>query len=655
MSLEIALRAKLATQTIHPVHPIIALRGILPATLEACIEVDGVAFTLPLEAVDKLRRDRESKITREKEDRFRYRSEPEMWKRIDLQMAKKRLEHPGVQLELLVMGGIRGSKTDFTHHRVLNHFFYTENSWCWGLHETQGSSKTIQQRRMMEFFPPELNPSSGKFRKDRKTRLSYSDGGGFTSDMFNLTWECQDETGRKFLGGGLFDFKFYKSQDSTLQGAELTCAVSDELVPRATCDTVRERLLSRAADTRQPVFLERIRHAVELLEAGKELPGALLAAIYHGVHLIGFTPKEGYSSTVADFLDGAITTEETTTHVVKAEMRGLDAGFKSKWGGPEWGPMGAELMPGKKVPRFKQPKKATRLVAYLHTYDNAHKGNWPAMVQQCQGAPESYIRVIAYGDVSKGWSVRFPKFNDVVHVCTRDQVPREGTWYQIVDPAEERNWFMLWVLVDSFNRLWLVREYPQEGDFIPDVGDPGAWAVTSEHGKRNGDPGPAQNGWGFGYHRYRLEIERVEREIGEWWNADKTPIKVAERIMDSRLGWAEKLSHGASTTIMEGMLEEGLDFSPASGDRLREGDQALNDLLDFDGSADKGSPRADPRLRVCRECGNLIFMFQNYGDPAKPKDDACKDPRDVCAYASLADLNYLGGDTLTAYGGEAYC
>lgn len=48
-------------------------------------------------------------------------------------------------------------------------------------------------------------------------------------------------------------------------------------------------------------------------------------------------------------------------------------------------------------------------------------------------------------------------------------------------------------------------------------------------------------------------------------------------------------------------------------------------------------------------------MFQNYGDPAKPKDDACKDARDVCAYASLADLSYLGGDALTAHGGESYC
>ena len=57
----------------------------------------------------KMRKQREGKIKREKEDRFRYRSEPEMWGKIDLAMAKKRLEHPGVQLELLVIKATEGS------------------------------------------------------------------------------------------------------------------------------------------------------------------------------------------------------------------------------------------------------------------------------------------------------------------------------------------------------------------------------------------------------------------------------------------------------------------------------------------------------------------------------------------------------------------
>lgn len=654
--IQVELTNRLHEQLDHPVYPKIILEGLNAATLQAVIRLGDSSgpMVVELEDLEKIRKQRELKIIREKEDRFRYRCEPKMWKRIDLMMAKKRLAHPGVQLELLVMGGIRGSKTDFTHSRITTHFFYTKDAWVWGLHETQSSSKTIQQKRIMDFFPPEMNPGSGKFRKDRKTRLNYADGSGFTGDMFNLIWQCHDENGTEFTGGGLFDFKFYKSDVSTLQGAELTCAVSDELVPRAVCDTVRERLLSRAADTRKPEFLARIRQAVELLEAGKELPGPLLAAIYHGVHLIGFTPKEGYSNTVSDFLDGAVTIEESTTHVVKEDIHGVDAEFKQRWGGPEWGPMGKELLPGKKVPRFKQPKKPTRLVAYLHTYDNAHRGNWPAMVQQCQGATEEYIRIIAYGDVSKGWSTRFPTWKDTVHVIKRSQVPRTGTWYHIVDPAGDRNWFMIWALCADDGRLYIVRESPQEGDFIPDVGDPGPWAETSELGKRNGDPGSAQQGYGWGFARYKKEIERIEAEIGKWWSQDGTPIKVTERYMDSRLGSSGTPTSGGFTTIMEGMSEEGLEFEPSSGDRLREGDQAIIDLLDFNPEAPKGAADAVPHLMVVEDCHAVIFMFQNYGDPLKPKDEACKDPRDVVAYLVLADPVYQEGDTLDGEGGGCY-
>lgn len=332
------LAALLEGQSEHPVYPVVELVDV--RGMEATVKIGGVMETMPVEKVAEMRWQREKRIRLEKEDRFRYRCEPEMWKKIDLRMARKRLENPGVQLELLVIGGIRGSKTDFTHCRATLHFFYTAEAWVWGLHETEASSNTIQQARIMQFFPPELNPVSGKMRKDKHTKLSYSEGSGFTGSMFNLKWACHDETGRGFEGGGLFDFKFYKSADSSLQGAELSCAVSDELIPKATCMTVKERLLSRAADTRRPEFLARIRRAVEMLEAGEDLPGPLLAAIYHGVHLIGFTPKEGYSPTVQEFLDGAVMLEE-----VEADLLPLKNGRKQK------------------VPRFKQPKKATRLAA----------------------------------------------------------------------------------------------------------------------------------------------------------------------------------------------------------------------------------------------------------------------------------------------------
>ena len=661
-TLEQRLQTILAKQTEHPVYPLLTLRAVDVNTLQAVIDYGKQRFVLSVEGVVKQRDSREALIAKQKADRFRYRCEPEMWKKIDLAMAKKRLAHPGVQLELLVMGGIRGSKTDFTHSRAVNHFFYTENAWVWGLHETQPSSKTIQQARIIEFFPPELNPVTGKFKKDRKTRMQYSEGGGFTGDMFNLHWKCQDESGREFDGGGLFDFKFYRSQNSTLQGSELTCAVSDELIPLHMVDTVRERLLSRAADTRHPAFLARIRHAVQLLEAGEDLPGPLLALIYHGVHLIGFTPKEGYSNTVADFLDGAVTTEECTTHVVNPRVRtvsqtstfqtgtekpieGLTETFTAEYAS-------LELLPGKWVPRFKQPKKDTRLVAYLHTYDNAHKGNWPAMVKQCQNATEGYVRVIAYGDVSKGWSVRFAKYTDTVHVVTKEWVKEhvnDGTWYHIIDPHGERMWFMLWALVCPNGNIYLVRESPLEGDFVPDVGDPGPWAITSTNGYRNGDAGDGQLGRGWGLDRYVAEIKRIEDELSAWWGS---PIRVAERIVDSRGGQNPTMHAGGKSTVFDDLCDRNdiSGFALADGGRLSDGDQAINNRLDYDAAEGK----APTLFVVAEKCPAVVFMFQNYGNPLKPKDEACKEPRDCIAYLVQADPCYTGEGAMQSYGGGSY-
>lgn len=605
------VQSLLASQSEHPVYPAIELLGWDEAALEACVAYGGQRLTVSAESLLKLKLQREDRIAREKEDRFRYRCEPELWKKIDLAMARKRLAHPGVQLELLVMGGVRGSKTDFTHSRAVIHFFYTRKAWVWGLHETQTSSKRIQQRRFMEFFPPELNPDSGKFKRDKKNKMNYSEGGGFTGDSFALVWKCRDEAGNEYEAGGICDFKFYRSTDSSLQGSELTCAVSDELVPLATVNTVRERLLSRAQDTRNPKFLARIRNAVTLLEAGEDLPGPLLASIYHGVHLMGFTPKEGYSETVANFLDGATTTESVE----------------------------AELLPGKYVPRLKQPKKATRLVAYLHTYDNAHKGNWPAMVEQCKDATEGYIRIIAYGDTTKGWSLLFPKFSDTVHVFEPEKVPKTGTWYHVVDPHGSRMWFMIWALADAAGNVWVVRESPLEGDAIPDVGDPGPWVITSTHGARNGDEGDGQASRGWGRDRYVAEIKRIEESLGMAWSPDKQPIKPLARIIDSRGGQAPTMTAGGKTTIFDSLIETDLEgWELADGGRIADGDQKINDALDY-------NDNQAPRLYISRNCPATLFMFQNWGLPLKPKDEACKEPRDCIAYLLQSDPVHASSTT----------
>jgi hypothetical protein len=47
-------------------------------------------------------------------------------------------------------------------------------------------------------------------------------------------------------------------------------------------------------------------------------------------------------------------------------------------------------------------------------------------------------------------------------------------------------------------------------------------------------------------------------------------------------------------------------------------------------------------------------MFQTYGPPARPRDEACKDPRDCVAYFVNANPEYLGGSVLEPTEGGCY-
>lgn len=598
----------------------------------------------------------------EKIDPLTHAWECPTWRLTDLRMARKRLEHPGVVLELLVTGGIRSGKTFGCTRRVMANFCYTEDAKIWVLDETEITSKRWHQKEVEHFLPADLKPDSGKAKKDKTTQFSYNEGTGFTGNMFNIHWRSQNEAGVELNGGGMWEHRFYGADIGTLQGAELTCANSDELVPKAICDSVRERLLSRAQESARPDFLARIRQAIAILESGGKLPVPLLGAIYHGVHFISFTPKEGYSSTVADFMDGALTVDITDTKILPdgVGLHRLPPDFVEKWQlkGQTGEPV--ELLPGKTVPRFKQPKKPTRLIAYFHTYDNPFKGNWPGMVADCVGKTEDEIRILAYGDVSKNWSTQFGSlFRDEHHVLTdRAAIPRSGTFRLIIDPARVRPWACSVELTTVDKRSIVVREWPQEGSSIPGFGDPGAWAVVSRTGKKNGDRGPAQElAMKWTTAQYNRELWRLRMEIGAWWLPGTTPkqvlewkdrpdwrlegcpIPVYETILDCR--FARQAIGGKDLfEEMEECENPQTNLIPSAGADLEDGDQLIIDALGSYNAAAPLGPMNCPRLQFWHECHGMFFMLRNFSlDPfrenTKATDEACKDFRDLLAMARL--------------------
>lgn len=704
-----------ATQGVHPVWPVISLERLVQLGPERAVElVNGRARAIV-------------KMTpkHEREDLLRHGYDPPAWRRIDLEMARKRLAHPGACLELYVLGGHDGGKTNGAVMRMMRHFFYTRNAWVWGLHSTETSSKTIHQDRVFDFWPPELKAKLGKgggLKRNMQQQGKFQEGSGFTNNRFNVKWTVRDHPLHRgpVTCGGLWEAKFFASDNKNLQGAKITFANADELADKDIKKTMVQRAIPRAQETNTPEFLEVVRQCVVILEdvdadgnPKRQLPPELQGILYTGTVILGFTPMEGYSALVASVLDGAIATgEEEASVLVPCGMEVPDSFPCLGWGKGEDVetvrrgdaervmkdlegkviPRGmkrvyllpvhsnGELVGCKMVPRFKQPKQPTQLVAYLHTHHNPFT-NLSGKIADCAGQSESYIRVTYFGDVAKDWKVDFaPPFNELHHVIwDRKMIPRTGTWRLVIDPARARPWFMGLYMTDAVQRRYALREWPQEGSAIPGKGDPGAWAVISEHGKINGDIGPAQElrlGWGFA--EYWREIWRLQMELGMWWFTEEeqkersvkitwekfpewtlegAPIVLEEMRFDPRFSQDAGAMAEGEQDYLEGMIEamdmftiEGpgakflrmnhLPIEAAPGKSLDIGNGLIvNALGGYDPKTyepERPNPMNCPTFRVWHQCAAHLFTLANFAVDAtrgesNRKDEACKDPRDCMA------------------------
>lgn len=663
------IEERMPGQTEHPVWPELeVLWGEPFDAFQLQVRQGPLIERISPEELNRRIRKREKLIERSRTDKLRWLCEPEEYRRIDLECARKRLEMPGVQLALWVSGGIRSSKTEFVTRRVCANFCYTENAWCWGFHETDTTSRGIQQARVYEFLPRELKPESGKMRKDLKTKFNYSEGNGFTGSEFNLRWQCRDEEGREFTGGGKFEFRFYGQDPGTMVGQELTCSTCDELVPPKVVKLIDDRLQTRAGDTRDPRFLARIEKAVQLLEAGKPLPLPLLGAIYHGWNLISFTPKEGWTPSCAMFLQGsreydlydptpmaASAMEEAIAAQLTPERREAQ---RAKLEAKPWTLGGV-----KDLPRFAQPADERKLVAFLPTYANVFKGNWPGAVQSVQGQSREEIEVKLFGVVRRNITSLLG-YNAERHCHPESALPPAGTIYEVADPAPKKPWVIKWYLVDAAGRKRVVQEWPCETWEIELHGFPGPWATASESDRINGDPGPAQRlqlerGWDDytrrvwlgrkrlaerlrAVHGAKLEVA-TETRVLEWsehpsWKLEGEFVKVAASWMDGRFASLPTVSKGGTnSTAIEEMIdaENGIEWDRADGGSVEDGVLMMQ-------AAMSSEVLGIPELSAQDECTNTLFAwntfsFPEHGDSTRKSDEACKDFIDPDRYLLLKD------------------
>ena len=502
---------------------------------------------------------RQERIRLEETDPFRAGYVPEVWGLVDqaIQEGKK---------EILILGGNRSSKSCCCARKVVEVLLAGPKRTVWCLQSTFDNSVEMQQPIVYHYLPQELKEA----RKGKVVNISYSQKMGFTQQKFILpnASECI--------------FRHYSQAEHVIEGGNCDLIWADEMVPLNWIETLRYRLVTRA-----------------------------------GLLLISFTPIQGWTPAVKEYLDGAKTVERAPAPLLN----------KGGYG-----------RAGQMVPRVQQPQRQNACIIYFHSSDNPF-GGYETMVQTLAGASREEILVRAYGIPTKSSVARFPKFRDSVHVVPPEQVPVKGTNYHVVDPASGKNWFMIWVRVDDQGTHYVYREWPSR-EYIPTVGDPGDWAETDGR-LADGRCGPAQLSYGWGLIRYKEEIERLEQN---------DPELVAQRWMDSRFGGTPSLSADSATTLIEECANLGLYFHPAPLDPIEEGVQLINSMLDF--SEDSEGVLGTPKLLISSECRNLIFALKVWNGK-DGKLGATKDPIDCLRYAVLANLVDYDATELTIQAGEA--
>jgi len=503
---------------------------------------------------------REELIRLEKQDPYRYGFEPDHWKDADKLW-------DGVS-ELLIQGGNRAGKSEFAAKRIVEMMVEKKGSKVWVLGMTAQSSIRDQQQLVYKYIPTEWK----NVKKGRVQNVSFSQKNGFTENTFILP------------NGSQCWFMNYSQEMRVIEGGEVDMIWCDELVPITWIETLRFRLITRASS-----------HA---------LSGRLL---------ITFTPVDGYTPTVKEYLNGMRLLDHKPSPLLpdNVNVAGCPAGH---------------------MPYTAENRKGNGRIIWFFTAMNPYNP-YSEMVKTLKGETSIQIKLRAYGYAENLTGNQFPKFCHA-HVLDAKDIP-EGTNYLAVDPAWNRNWFMLWLRVDEKGRKYIYREWPDRDTF-------GEWATPSE--KADGAIGPAQSiGGGRGVDELKELMEELEGSE-----------EIEQRYIDPRAGATQAAGREGGTSIID-LLAEGEKpyyFDQAAGISIANGLTIINDWLNYDQS-ESISAMNEPSLYISRDCGNIIYSLQEWTGRDGEKG-ATKDPIDTLRYLAVMEPIHVNESTFQGTGIRGY-
>jgi hypothetical protein len=489
----------------------------------------------------------EGRIQAAEEDPIRHGFDLEGWQRV-----RDGLDEYN---EVLVLGGNRSGKTTGCAKMLMEAVMQNNDGHIVCFSQNADTSIKVQQAAIWEMMPKEFR------RKTKSTEgyINFSMQNGFTGSSFifpdtrtrvDFKTYTQYSNNQTILEG--FEFGFKKHGGNNI-GAWLDEYLGDA----ALVNTLRFRLATRNSKM-----------------------------------LIGFTPIDGYTPFVAEYIKGAETLQTKNAELLDREVP---------------------------VKQYSPDRDAS--IVYLHSDENPF-GGYSRIAKDLRNRPEEEILVRAYGIPVKSMTSLVPMFNSEVNVLS-DEKNRYNmrfpdisssafTCYQVVDPAGARNYVAIWAGVNEDGEVYIRREWPDRQTY-------GEWA---EFGDPKWKYGPAAKKIGLDVAGYVELFQEIEDDLG---------IEVFERIGDSRFFAKENENNDDLFTVFS---DYDMHFVPSDGRNEELGINALDEWFAYNPNAEIDLANR-PMCYIHKDCGNLIDSLINYNSRGK-QDEPLKDFFDVIRYLRMS-------------------